>query len=254
MKRIVGLFLILLSTPSWAIRLDPESIYLATQESCTQVSEADLRTLKFDRLNAGYFPGAHFTELLTMIRRESLNQALTSFDFFETVDTTKIILHETSNFKKALEFCYPNNIRMQNFFIDSIIKADQAGKKLSFLLTVVGLKGIGNILNKIKNYSQRTYKSLMLANNSAMTLVITNLLSSDNPQERVELNVQIEKILSSDNVNKEAAQRLHDAQNSYNLIKQAILKEINKELEVNQDPEQKTLLWKQKRAIEAEVL
>lgn len=176
---------------AFALDFSEEGIYRATKDACGKVGPADLSNLNADKLRAGYFPSAEYTEVLNFIRRESVKQTALQMNFSENKSVTYIIgLH---SFHKALSECYPNDPNLRAFFIRSIYSADRAGKIVGIAAIATIFKGVGRLSTLVQNWSATASNMLGHLDKAFIAFVSSAVLTGDTSQSdsrKVKLDTQ----------------------------------------------------------------
>ncbi len=192
MKLAVGTFLLalLFVRSSFGLDITTQGLFRATKEACSKVSESDLHNHNFDKLNAGYFPSQEFTEIHNFIRSESAKSAALEMNATDELTVTRHILAD-QGFRKALFECYPNNIKMQNFFAHSIHRSDRAGKFVGIAMMLMAFKGAGRLFSLIQGWSVTVHSYLQLAGRGLQYGMLSSLFTSDSTKEEKPLQLRV---------------------------------------------------------------
>lgn len=148
MLKLTVILSLLIGVQGYALNITPKALYKSTFEACSQVSEADLTSSAFDKLNAGYFPSESYSQIITYLRSQSYKESLVKVNLGEATLSTQYFLKSTS-FHQALRDCYPKSHKMRNFFINSISKSDRAGKILGSATWILILRGVNGAYAKL---------------------------------------------------------------------------------------------------------
>lgn len=209
----------MITAPSYSdtVSLNPSWLYSAIKESCSLVSRESLQNSQIDKLRAGYFPGQKMTQLLTYLAHNSFKSALFEINLTKKLDLTEVVL-STPEVQQALTECYPNEIELRQFFLNSISRSDRAGKIVGVTAMLLIYKFGGTVFSKIKNLSSLFYYSLTYG------ISVSPFLKSDSHNELPELKLDTENLIKEDNIEHLKQNRIKSLRSRYFLSEMQILK------------------------------
>lgn len=175
--RIIFLILFCFSLSSYAVDLTESGLYRTTKSACSQVKVTDLHNLNADKLRAGIFPSAEFTNLLNYLHRGGVKNTFKEQKF--NPDPTVNFITHNSGFNQALQECYPNDPGMQAYFHQSVVRADKAGRIVGTSALVALALVTRSAYSLLNSYLPRLYLVITKVQNFTFATYLLSLLHSD---------------------------------------------------------------------------
>lgn len=183
-------FLILcFSSLSWSLDITPEGLYSSTIEACNEIKTHKLGSIYEDRWNTGYFNSQSYTQLLNLIMKHGRNNLLSDLNPKSENSILNFVLNEPL-FHKALVDCAPDDIKIRDYLISSIHKADLRGKVVALVALVVIFRGVGVAQGAIAKWIVGANIWIMRTSQFLNISFLTSLIRSSSEQ-RIEVQTPI---------------------------------------------------------------